>query len=388
MCESGARARAPLVVAGEPHVVAARAGRAQHVRGPGQVRAGPRTATVRPRFRHGSGTARPRTGTAPPPLHPLQRSRLSAPGTEELLVAVRSSEVLLHRELAALTLPFQPSAGNALQAFAWLSGALACTLNGCWFNALLPPVPPSPLFLDTSEIWWQDPPSLQAEAASWDVTEVAAVCKAADDEGSDPSPREGNSTEEQDVEGVQDPELEAIKAKLREIEKEDERLKELQLEAENHLFMSSEAALFPLTTKEKMEVDQRSIYVGNVDYGGTAEELESHFNSCGQINRVTILCDKFSGHPKGYAYIEFEEQSSVKAAVELDESVFRGRVIKVLPKRTNMPGISSTDRGGYRGYFHTRGGLSRWGGYYGQHPRVRGRTYRGRARLLPWYFPY
>ncbi|NXI10366.1 PABP2 protein, partial [Irena cyanogastra] len=239
---------------------------------------------------------------------------------------------------------------------------------------------------------------LQAEAASWDVTEVAAACKAAD-ESSDLSPPEGNSTEEQDV---QDPELEAIKAKLREIEKEDERLKELQLEAESHLFMSSEAdrcpsvrdksllstALFPLTSKEKMEADQRSIYVGNVDYGGTAEELESHFNSCGQINRVTILCDKFSGHPKGYAYIEFEEQSSVKAAVELDESVFRGRVIKVLPKRTNMPGISSTDRGGYRGYFHTRGGLGRWGGYYGQHPRVRGRTYRGRARLLPWYFPY
>ncbi|NWR52477.1 PABP2 protein, partial [Regulus satrapa] len=262
---------------------------------------------------------------------------------------------------------------------------------------------------------------LQAEDASWDVTEVAAACKTAD-EGSDPSSQEGNTAEEQDV---QDPELEAIKAKLREIEKEDERLKELQLEAESHLFMNSEAgmgaavppqgrfwALFSLTAKEKVEADQRSIYVGNVDYGGTAEELESHFNSCGQINRVTILCDKFSGHPKGsvlcagragglqgvlralltpfphsYAYIEFEEQSSVKAAVELDESVFRGRVIKVLPKRTNMPGISSTDRGGYRGCFHARGGLGRWG-YYGQHPRVRGRTYRGRARLLPWYFPY
>ncbi|OWK56711.1 Embryonic polyadenylate-binding protein 2 [Lonchura striata] len=311
----------------------------------------------------------------------------------------------------------------------------------------------SPLFLDTSEIWWQDPPSLRAEAAPWDVTEVAAVCKVTD-ESSDASAQDVNSTEEQDVQdpccscnswfGIQ--ELEAIKAKLREIEKEDERLKELQLEAENHLFVSSEAgrschrvllslprdtsgaqgdnrsqsiwlylsghissgvavlgadrcpsvhdksllstALFPLTTKEKMEADQRSIYVGNVDYGGTAEELESHFNSCGQINRVTILCDKFSGHPKGYAYIEFEEQSSAKAAVELDESIFRGRVIKVLPKRTNMPGISSTDRGGYRGYFHARGGLGRWGGYYGQHLRVRGRTYRGRARLLPWYFPY
>ncbi|NWS32848.1 EPAB2 protein, partial [Polioptila caerulea] len=239
---------------------------------------------------------------------------------------------------------------------------------------------------------------LQAEAASWDVTEVAAACKAAD-ESSEPSTEERNSREEQNV---QDLELEAIKAKLREIEKEDERLKKLQLETESQLFMSSEAdrcpcvrdksllstAVFPLTSQEKMEADQRSIYVGNVDYGGTAEELESHFNSCGQINRVTILCDKFSGHPKGYAYIEFEEQSSVKAAVELDESVFRGRVIKVLPKRTNMPGISSTDRGGYRGYCHARGGLGRWGGYYGQQPRLRGRTYRGRARLLPWYFPY
>ncbi|GAB0195404.1 embryonic polyadenylate-binding protein 2 [Grus japonensis] len=230
----------------------------------------------------------------------------------------------------------------------------------------------SPLFLDTSGIWWQDQPSLAAVEASWDVAEMAALRKAADD-GSDLSHLEGDSPEKL---ALLDPELEAIKAKVREMEKEDERLKELQLEAESRLIMSSEAGLFPKTTEEKMEVDQRSIYVGNVDYGGTAEELESHFNSCGQINRVTILCDKFSGHPKGYAYIEFEEKSSVKAAVELDESVFRGRVIKVLPKRTNMPGISTTDRGGYRGRFQARGGLGQRGGYYGgQHPRVRGRTY-------------
>ncbi|NXH74144.1 PABP2 protein, partial [Hydrobates tethys] len=248
---------------------------------------------------------------------------------------------------------------------------------------------------------------LAAVEASWDVTEMAALRKAADD-GPDLSHRERDRAEEL---AVPDPELEAIKARVREMEKEDERLKELQLEAESCLITSLEAdvplqegscdslqrdkaalvsaGLFPKTTEEKMEVDQRSIYVGNVDYGGTAEELESHFNSCGQINRVTILCDKFSGHPKGYAYIEFEEKSSVKAAVELDESVFRGRVIKVLPKRTNMPGISTTDRGGYRGRFQARGGLAQRGGYYGgQHPRVRGRTYRGRARLLPWYFPY
>lgn len=36
-----------------------------------------------------------------------------------------------------------------------------------------------------------------------------------------------------------------------------------------------------------------------VDYGGSAEELEAHFSGCGEVHRVTILCDKFSGHPKG-----------------------------------------------------------------------------------------
>ncbi|NXC47797.1 PABP2 protein, partial [Penelope pileata] len=241
---------------------------------------------------------------------------------------------------------------------------------------------------------------MAAVEAPWDVPEVAALQKAAD-EDSDQSPLEEHSTEEL---GVQDPELEAIKARVREMEEEDERLKELQLEAASYLFMGSEAGrapcasmasisagVFEWMTDQRVEADQRSIYVGNVDYGGTAEELESHFNSCGQINRVTILCDKFSGHPKGYAYIEFEQKSSVKAAVELDESLFRGRAIKVLPKRTNMPGISSTDRGSGRwGRFQARGGLVPRGWYQGrqQHVRLRGRTYRGRARLLPWYFPY
>ena len=54
--------------------------------------------------------------------------------------------------------------------------------------------------------------------------------------------------------------------------------------------------------EEKIETDNRSIYVGNVDYQSTAEELEQHFHGCGSINRVTIQCDKFSGHPKGLVH--------------------------------------------------------------------------------------
>ncbi len=37
-----------------------------------------------------------------------------------------------------------------------------------------------------------------------------------------------------------------------------------------------------------------------MDYSATAQELENHFHGCGSIHRVTILCDKFTGQPKGY----------------------------------------------------------------------------------------
>jgi len=49
-----------------------------------------------------------------------------------------------------------------------------------------------------------------------------------------------------------------------------------------------------------------SIYVGQVEYSSTPEELCAHFEPAGTVERVTIVCDKFSGRPKGYAYLEFQ----------------------------------------------------------------------------------
>ena len=63
-----------------------------------------------------------------------------------------------------------------------------------------------------------------------------------------------------------------------------------------------------------MEVDNKSVYItksvyiGNVDYGATAEELEQHFHDCCSFNRVTILCNKFDGYPKGFAYFEVSDK--------------------------------------------------------------------------------
>jgi hypothetical protein len=47
----------------------------------------------------------------------------------------------------------------------------------------------------------------------------------------------------------------------------------------------------------KEEADARSVFVNNVDFGTTPEELQQMFAGCGTVNRVTILADKF-GTPK------------------------------------------------------------------------------------------
>lgn len=66
-----------------------------------------------------------------------------------------------------------------------------------------------------------------------------------------------------------------------------------------------------------------------VDYGCAPEEVQQHFQSCGTVNRVTILTDKY-GQPKGFAYVEFLEQEAVQEALVLNESELHGRQLKVV----------------------------------------------------------
>ncbi|XP_044745613.1 polyadenylate-binding protein 2 isoform X1 [Coccinella septempunctata] len=186
-----------------------------------------------------------------------------------------------------------------------------------------------------------------------------------------------------------DPEMEAIKARVREMEEEAEKLKQLQSEVDKQMNMGSPPGMtspLNMSIEEKMEVDNRSIYIGNVDYGATADELEQHFHGCGSMNRITIQRNKYDGHPKGFAYIEFVDRDSVQTAMALDESLFRGRPIKVMPKRTNRPGISTTNRPP-RGRSSFRGsrGIGR-GFYSGFRPLRRPRSYRRGASA--YYGPY
>jgi polyadenylate-binding protein 2 len=111
-----------------------------------------------------------------------------------------------------------------------------------------------------------------------------------------------------------------MKKRVQEMEAEAARLREMQSQLDSQSENLRES---------KEDIDNRSIFVGNVDYGASPEEIQAHFQTCGSINRVTILLDKFTGQPKGYAYVEFSEPSLVTQALVLNESVFRSRNLKV-----------------------------------------------------------
>ena len=62
---------------------------------------------------------------------------------------------------------------------------------------------------------------------------------------------------------------------------------------------ASAPATATVTAAQQQKIDACSVYVGQVDYSTTPDELVAHFGPCGTIERVTIVCDKFTGKPKG-----------------------------------------------------------------------------------------
>ncbi|KAJ4716863.1 polyadenylate-binding protein 2-like [Melia azedarach] len=147
---------------------------------------------------------------------------------------------------------------------------------------------------------------------------------------------EGDDVDMTETENKQ--ELNDMKTRLKEIEEEATALREMHAKVEKEMGSTPDPAAATTSQTNREEVDSRSIFVGNVDYSCTPEEVQQHFQSCGTVNRVTIRTDKY-GQPKGYAYVEFLEPDAVQEALHLNESELHGRQLKVTVKRTNVPGM-------------------------------------------------
>ena len=73
-----------------------------------------------------------------------------------------------------------------------------------------------------------------------------------------------------------------------------------------------------------------NIYVGNLPYSATEDELRTAFAAFGEVTSVNVISDKFTGQSKGFAFVEMADNSAADAAIKgLNETSMGGRNLKV-----------------------------------------------------------
>ncbi|MDH4027232.1 MAG: RNA-binding protein [Nitrospirota bacterium] len=104
-----------------------------------------------------------------------------------------------------------------------------------------------------------------------------------------------------------------------------------------------------------------NIYVGNLSYEVTEDDLKLAFEAFGQVNTTSIIKDKYSGQSKGFGFVEMASKEEGQAAIDgLNGTEIKGRTINVNEARPREAG--SRSGGGKGGY----GGGGSKGGYGGK----------------------
>ena len=99
------------------------------------------------------------------------------------------------------------------------------------------------------------------------------------------------------------------------------------------------------------------IYVGNLSYEVTEEDLRQLVAEFGQIESVSIIKDKYSGQSKGFGFVEMGSQAEGQAAIDgLNGKELKGRALNVNEARPRPEG-----RGGRGGGFGGSGGRGGYG---------------------------
>ncbi len=114
------------------------------------------------------------------------------------------------------------------------------------------------------------------------------------------------------------------------------------------------------------------IYVGNLPFDVTEDELSAEFGAFGTVESVAIPADRISGRPRGFAFVEMPSKAEAEAAIAgLNGKMLNGRTIVVnesRPRTEGGGGGGNRRSGGYSsgygggGYGGGRGGRSGGGG--------------------------
>jgi RNA recognition motif-containing protein len=89
-----------------------------------------------------------------------------------------------------------------------------------------------------------------------------------------------------------------------------------------------------------------NIYVGNLSFEVTEEDLQKAFEAFGQTESVKIIKDNYNGRSKGFGFVEMSSNADAQSAIDsLNDTELKGRALKV-----NMARPRTENRGGTGGY--------------------------------------
>jgi len=106
----------------------------------------------------------------------------------------------------------------------------------------------------------------------------------------------------------------------------------------------------------------KRIYVGNLPFSATSDDVQNLFAEYGSVTEVHLVTDRQTGQPRGFGFVEMEDDAAADTAVgELNNKDFQGRNLKVNEARPRESRGGGGGGGGYGG-----GGGGGYGGGSGR----------------------
>lgn len=83
----------------------------------------------------------------------------------------------------------------------------------------------------------------------------------------------------------------------------------------------------------------KRIYVGNLPYSATDDQVRAVFEPHGTVQKVDILMDRMTGRPRGFGFVEMDEAGAAKAIAAVNGTELDGRPLRVneAKERTDAP---------------------------------------------------
>jgi RNA recognition motif-containing protein len=107
----------------------------------------------------------------------------------------------------------------------------------------------------------------------------------------------------------------------------------------------------------------RRLYVGNLPYKATDEDLNTLFSQAGAVDNVRVMRDQATGRARGFAFVEMVSDDDAQKAIEqFNEYEYDGRALVVNEARPRESGGFGGGGGGYGGGGGGRGGGGGYGG--------------------------